>query len=531
MAKDFHHWKIGTINVRTGKDDEKLERIISEISKAKLSICGIQEVRRIKSGSALITVNDKKYEFYWSGPSLKHIHGVGIAIKADKNIVIEEIRNMNARIIVADIIVYGCSLRIINCYAPTEDDTSPTKNMFYSNLRKQFNTVNTRKVICLGDFNATTSAAWYNSSLREHVIIEDLEMNNNGERFHNFFNTQKLSVLNTWFTHKKCRRITWHSPDGTTKKIYDFILSCSWVRQYINNCRVYNSYDFDSNHCLVIADLRTPCTKTARFRKRSKTPRPIRLDLSALDNENTVTAFKDEALNCIAEIDIYQNNTCINEALAKSINVAAKNTLPQKVNSKLYQPWHNDEKLKQLYDHKDNFILKSSNSNVLKAVKKKIRLRARYLRNEYLKREAEKINQLAINRELEKLFHRAKEQGTTLKSVNHSCEPQKLVEHFKSHFNPPDPSKITTPVELHRNNQPTFIQKLQDISRSIPINNAPPSLEEIQRHIKLLKNNKASNDIAPDLLKRCNHPIMVQVIHRMTSNLWIELDLPEAWGN
>lgn len=75
---------------------------------------------------------------------------------------------------------------------------------------------------------------------------------------------------------------------------------------------------------------------------------------------------------------------------------------------------------------RSNLILKSSNSNVLKAVKKKIRLRARYLRNEYLKREAEKINQLAINRELEKLFHRAKEQGTTLKSVNHSCEPQKL---------------------------------------------------------------------------------------------------------
>ena len=80
-------------------------------------------LRRIKSGSALITVNDKKYEFYLSGPSLKRFHGVGIAIKADKNIVIEEIRNINARIIVADIIVYGCSLRIINCYAPTEDNT------------------------------------------------------------------------------------------------------------------------------------------------------------------------------------------------------------------------------------------------------------------------------------------------------------------------------------------------------------------------------------------------------------------------
>ena len=56
-------------------------------------------------------------------------------------------------------------------------------------LRKQFKTETIRKVLCLGDFNATTSAAWYNSSLREHTIIDDLEVNNNGERFHDFFNT------------------------------------------------------------------------------------------------------------------------------------------------------------------------------------------------------------------------------------------------------------------------------------------------------------------------------------------------------
>ena len=117
-----------------------------------------------------------------------------------------------------------------------------------------------KRQICLGDFNATTSAAWYNSSLRENVVISDLEVNNNGERFHNFFNTRSLSVLNTWFTHKPCRRITWHSGDGVTKKVYDFILSCSWIRQYVTNCRVYNSFDFDSDHRLVIAQLTTPCT-------------------------------------------------------------------------------------------------------------------------------------------------------------------------------------------------------------------------------------------------------------------------------
>ena len=77
--------------------------------------------------------------------------------------------------------------------------------------------------------------------------------------------------------------------------------------------------------------------------------------------------------------------------------------LSLKTKSKLYQPWHDDEKLKQLYQQKDEYIIKFPNSNKLKAIKKNIRLRARHLQNECLKHGAEQINQLAINRELEKL--------------------------------------------------------------------------------------------------------------------------------
>ena len=208
--KQFHNWKLGTINVRTAREDEKLERTIKEIDKANLSICGLQEVRRTKTGSALIKLQelDKKYEVYWSGHSSKRQHGVGIVIKVDNNIIIEEIKCINARIIVADINLYGCSIRIVNCYAPTEDSTTSSKDHFYASLRKQLTTDNNRKIICIGDFNATSSASWYNSSLREHVIINDLVVNNNGERFHELFNTHKLSVINTWFTHKTCRRVT-----------------------------------------------------------------------------------------------------------------------------------------------------------------------------------------------------------------------------------------------------------------------------------------------------------------------------------
>ena len=111
---NFYDWKIGTINIRTGKDDEKLERVINEVGKADLSICGLQEVRRLNKGSALIKSNSgTKYEVHWSVHTNKRTHGVGIVIKVDTSIEIIEVIPVNERIIVVDAIVRGCSLKII----------------------------------------------------------------------------------------------------------------------------------------------------------------------------------------------------------------------------------------------------------------------------------------------------------------------------------------------------------------------------------------------------------------------------------
>ena len=64
-----------------------------------------------------------------------------------------------------------------------------------------------------------------------------------------------------------------------------------------------------------------------------------------------------------------------------------------------------------------------------------------------------------------------------------------------------------------------------------PINHDAPSIEEIQTHLHRLKSGKASNDADPELLKICDHPVLLEVIHRMTSNLWSNLDIPDSWGN
>ena len=98
---------------------------------------------------------------------------------------------------------------------------------------------------------------------------------------------------------------------------------------------------------------------------------------------------------------IDNNNTAINDRLVQSIKAAAAVTIPERVAQKLYQPWHSDQKLKELYIEKDEAHSKNADSKIVQYLSKKIRKRSRYLKNQYFKDEAQKLNQLCINRELD----------------------------------------------------------------------------------------------------------------------------------
>ena len=46
--------------------------------------------------------------------------------------------SVSPRIIAASVLLYGCSLQVIWCYAPTEEDSDSSKNIFYNKLNKPF---------------------------------------------------------------------------------------------------------------------------------------------------------------------------------------------------------------------------------------------------------------------------------------------------------------------------------------------------------------------------------------------------------
>ena len=82
----------------------------------------------------------------------------------------------------------------------------------------------------------------------------------------------------------------------------------------------------------------------------------------------------------------------------------AESTFPKQTKIQTSQPWHNDEKLQSLFNRKSELINSNANQKLITSIRKKIRMQARYLKNEHFRQEAEKINTLAINRQLDNSF-------------------------------------------------------------------------------------------------------------------------------
>jgi len=120
------------------------------------------------------------------------------------------------------------------------------------------------------------------------------------------------------------------------------------------------------------------------------------------------------------------DNNTINDLLIKSIETAAAETLPETVAQKLYQPWQNDEKLRDLYVKKDELFKKNADQKTIQQLRKKIRKRSRQLRNEYFKEEARKLNVLSATRELEKLFTLAKVKKQVMTSIQNCLKNVKI---------------------------------------------------------------------------------------------------------
>ena len=485
QQKVYQKWNVGQINLQTCSDDLKLDLTLQECIRANLDIVCFQEVRRLNTGS----IHHLGYSFYWSGLQRLRKHGVAIAIRKCSYINIESIHNINARLIAADITVKGFKARIISCYAPTLQTSLTTKRLFYKELHALSKADGKRKVIVQGDFNAEFQIS------REHSCFDGSQSrieegtnqtNENCMLFLQYCQTNKLLILNTWFDHPIHHRVTWHHPNGRTKKVYDYSLSGSWLRRFIQDVRVRNSY-FNSDHRLLVTKFLTPCNKAARYLKRGK--KVIKPDLEQLQND----VIKE---NVISEINKYleENDSpgSIDEMQSHLVNALHKGRqqIPKQTKSQQIIPWQHDQNLQMLNNQRTQLRKQNTTAQTtreLKQLNKQINKKTKEIRNKTFKAKGKELNSLKQQRQMTKLWKNAKQHSSIITRKPKPIQCPGLKTHFRKHFNP-NQSNLQTPLEI--SNPPEYIQVLQD--SNLQINNLPPSDEDISIALKQLNNGKMS---------------------------------------
>ena len=87
----------------------------------------------------------------------------------------------------------------------------------------------------------------------------------------------------SYFDHPIESRYTWYSGNGITKKVLDYILVEPFTQQYMKKCEV-STINFESDHRLLMAEMKTPTTKKARQQRITAKKKEPRTDPKDLDN-------------------------------------------------------------------------------------------------------------------------------------------------------------------------------------------------------------------------------------------------------
>ena len=521
----FYQWKVGQINVQSASDDFRLNEILGECNNANLDIICMQEVRRLGQNSLC----HLGYDFYWTGLKIRREQGVGIAIRQSKHIIVDGVIHHSPRLMAADLTISGCKIRMISAYAPQEDKPLSSKHEFYRELKKLCQPPSPYKVSINGDFNATTTIASRLSRFDgkiNRVYDEGDTSNENGELFLDFCAEKHLSIANTWFDHPQKHRITWHSPDQRTKKVIDYSVCESWLRQYISDVRVRNSY-FNSDHRLLVTKLKTPANKAARYFTRRKPYKSPRSDLGALK----IQKYKELFINTLALSLPSKENIAVNideqhSQIVTSLK-SARETLPKTLKGNIAFPWDNDLQLQNLLSQRCTLKRNKTQSlkERLKHLNRKIRSAVRKLKNSYYSKVGAEINEAKENRKYIELWRKAKSQERIISKKAKPIKCPGLKNHFQSHFNP-NHSNLNIPNEIQE--IPSYIRNLLDHYQHI--DNTIPSAYDIKEAVKKLKANKSSLDIEGEIIKAAiDSEQFLEFFTQYITRIWQNKEIPTQW--
>ena len=270
---------IGIWNIRTLREEGKLEELTHELDKYRWTVVVLSEVRR-KGVNEIQTTEGHK--LYYIGNDNKHINGVGFLINSEVTRMIMCFTPINDIIAIIRLHATPFNISIIQVYAPTTYHTDEETEIFYNDLQ---NSISKKYIMVIqGDMNANISKDAHKNWGSTSGIFCNSVTNERGYRLLEFAQTNELKIVNTFGPHKKSRIQTWHSPGGIYHNQIDYILVSKRfsTSMNINKTRSLPGADIGSDHDMLMMT----------FCLHLKNPKKNKFDLEKLKNPETKKLFE-----------------------------------------------------------------------------------------------------------------------------------------------------------------------------------------------------------------------------------------------
>ena len=184
---------IGTWNVRTMYEAGKTAQVPAEMLRFNLALLGLCETRWTQSGQLLLTTGEIILYSGHEEDDAPHSEGVDLLLGKEAHRALIGWETRGPRCLTASFRTKNkrIKMNIVQCYAPTNDQTDETKDEFYNQLIDIMSNLGDKKInLIKGDFNAKIGS---DNQVYENVMgVHGLGvMNDNGERFVNACTLQR----------------------------------------------------------------------------------------------------------------------------------------------------------------------------------------------------------------------------------------------------------------------------------------------------------------------------------------------------
>ena len=272
---------IGTLNVRTVRENYKRLELAKCFTGSGLKLLGIQEhrvvheedikIERFRKGVHLLTLSA------WRNECGAANGGVGMVLARAGYEAISLIKSYGKRILLVSF-NGNPRLTVITVYSPTEAAADEEAEDFHSTLRAAIHEVPAHHLlIVLGDFNARlgkTSAddrQWYFHSTT----------NRNGGLLRDTMDECQLEATNHRFQKKPGKMWTFLSDGTLNKALLDYVLVRKKWKNSVKNTEACNSFSsIGSDHRVVVSKVKLS------LRKKQHLPQAIKYDFQPLKTDS-----------------------------------------------------------------------------------------------------------------------------------------------------------------------------------------------------------------------------------------------------